>query len=257
MRTETKKLSAAEIDAAARLLLAARRTGRRIDGLPEPVRPASVADGHAIQDRVLGLMGAQTGAIKVNAPPAGEVYRGIVESSRVFSSPARIPAADAGLMGVEAEVAFLFPEGVPGRAEPWGYDELAALARAMPAFDIVDSRLDDFMSRTPFERIADCLNAGAFVHGRALDGWRRLDLAAIEVTLKVDDRVIVRRVGGHPPLDPFVPALDYVNAVPGTGLPPGAVLTTGSFTGLHYSRSRQRIRAEFPGLGDVEVTFTP
>jgi 2-keto-4-pentenoate hydratase len=253
--TETKRLTPAEIDAAAHLLLAARRTGRRIDGLPEPVRPGSIAEAHAIQDKVLALLGAGTGAIKVSAPVSGGIFRGIVDGGRVFASPARLMADTVGLMGIEAEVAFLFPSGVPAREVAYGYDELAALALAMPAFDIVDTRLDEFMSRTVFERIADSLNAGAFIHGPAVADWRKLDFRTLEVTLKIDDKVLVRQAGAHPRTDPFVPTIAYVNEVRAAGLAPGSMLTTGSFTGLQYARPRQRVRAEFPGLGVVDVSF--
>ena len=55
-------MTEAEIETAAALLADARRRGVQIDALP--VTPSSVAEEHAIQDRVAELVGESIGAFK-------------------------------------------------------------------------------------------------------------------------------------------------------------------------------------------------
>lgn len=251
-----RRLSSSEIEAAALLLVASRRTGRRLDGLPAPVRPECVEDGLAVQDKVHEILGDEVGAIKVNAHVSGNIFRGIVSKSRIFESPAVLSASEAGLMGIEAEIAFVFPDGVPARATPYSYDEVAEMAEAMPVFDIVDTRLNDFLSRTQFERVADSLNAGALVLSPPIPNWRKIDFRLVEVVLWFDNEVVVRQTGDHPWGDPLLPALQFINSGLDKGLPPQTVLTTGSFTGFKIAKPRQKIRAEFADLGSVEVYFS-
>ncbi|MBT6273260.1 MAG: hydratase, partial [Chromatiales bacterium] len=52
---------------AARTLTAARRSGTRIDGLPDGAVPQTLADGYQIQDVVVACHGEQVGAWKIGA----------------------------------------------------------------------------------------------------------------------------------------------------------------------------------------------
>lgn len=245
----------ANLQQAATMLVSARRNGELLPCLPEDIRPGTIEEGHAIQDQVFALLGEQVGAWKVNTPPAGGLFHGGVVGSKVAASPAVFPADDLGLLGVEGEIAFIFPDGVPARGAKYGYDELAALALAMPALDIVDSRYESFMHVTVFERIADCLNAGAFVFGEPVAHWQGTDFSTLEAKLFFDDLTAVTTCGGHAAGNPFLPVLAFVNASPQAGLSAGTMITTGSFTGFERATPGQSVRIEFPGFGSAEVRF--
>jgi len=89
------------INQAAALLVAARRDGTLLDGLPPDAMPASVADAHAIQDAVTAGLCKPVGAYKAMAPPNGEPTRGVIYAETILASPAKIPAAAVPQCGVE------------------------------------------------------------------------------------------------------------------------------------------------------------
>jgi len=253
--SEDRNLTPEEISAAADLLIEARRFRRLLDGIPASIRPRHAADAHAIQDAVRARLGGVVGAVKVNAPRDGEVFRGILEPGRVVASPARVDPRKAGMMGIEAEIAFRFPFGVPAGKAPLDYDTLASMAEALPVFDVVDTRLSNFMSRSQPERIADALNAGYLVYGQARRDWRGMRLSDIDVRLTVDGQLAFDDRGRHPLGDPFMPIVRYLGAIVEAGCAPGTVITTGSYTGLTRAEAGQRVRAAFDGFEPIEVQF--
>jgi 2-keto-4-pentenoate hydratase len=248
-------LSYDQIENAASLLIEARRSGKRIAGLPESVRPASADEAHDIQDAVRRALGEDASAIKVTAAKSGDVFRGILPSSACGASPAVFPASSVQIVGIEAEIAFRFPTGLAPQPEGYEADVVAAAAEACAAFDIVGSHFDDFMSLTPFERAADNLNAGAFVSSNSMANWRSVDFKSLSVTVWVDGVELFRGAGGHPAGDAFIPVLAYAHTVRREGLKAGTIITTGSFCGLLPIRPGQVIRAQLGPFDPVEVTI--
>src|SRR5437867_12344428 len=153
------------IDQAAMLLVEARRTGVRLDGLPASCRPQNIDDAHAIQDATIAALGETVLGWKVGARENGRVVRGALLESRIIPSGGVIAATLAPLLGVEAEIAFRFERDLPRSARPYDYDEVAAAVTAFPAIEIVDSRYRDYRTAPLLERVADCVSNGAFVYG--------------------------------------------------------------------------------------------
>ena len=244
------------IAAAASLLAEARRCGERLAGLPPALRPQTVAEAHAIQDAVTRALGERGGGWKANAPPEGEVQRGLLFARLIFASPASIPASLAPLLGIEAEIAFRFRTDLPPRPVPYAREEVAQAVLPFPAIEIVDSRYRDFNLCSPLERLADHGLNGAFVAGREVADWHRLDLAKLKVTLALDGETIVERVGGHPTGDPLATAVAFANAMRAQGgLKRGEFVTTGSCTGMNFAQPGARVVARFEGIGSAEASF--
>lgn len=247
-------LYADQIARAADLLIEAGRSGQMLAALPEDLRPANVDEAHAIQDVARRVLGHDIGAIKVNV--SGElVYRGMLSDAVCQPSPAVFDTAPGQFAGIEAEIAFRFPDGLAPSSEPYERDAVAAAAEACAAFDLVGTRFRDFMKRTAFERIADGLNAGAFAYGRATRDWRSVNFAAMPVQVAVNGVETFAGTGGHAAGDPFNLVMAYVNSVRGEGLKPGAILTTGSFCGLLPVAPGQTIIARLGDFDPVEVTL--
>ena len=85
----------APAEAAAAALLLAERSGERLDALPAELRPATLAEGHAIQDAFATQWGAPVAGWKIGATSAGgRVMLGVDGpvsdgfSQTVFSRPA-------------------------------------------------------------------------------------------------------------------------------------------------------------------------
>jgi 2-keto-4-pentenoate hydratase len=94
----------------------------------------------------------------------------------------------------------------------------------------------------------------AFVAGTARPDWRSFDLATLKVTLSVNGRTVVEKIGGHAAGDPIRPAIALVNALRQTeGVAKGRIMTTGTYTGLHIAQPGDRILANFDGFGSAEL----
>jgi 2-keto-4-pentenoate hydratase len=247
-----------DIAAAAALLVAARREGRRIGPLPTACRPAGVADAHAIQDAVTAALGTPIGAFKANAPAGAEPTRGVIYAPTVYASPARISVAVVPQCGVEGEVAFRFRRDLPPRPTPYTREEVAAAVEACAAIEPVTSRFENPDVATPMEKLADCIANGAFVHGATVTDGQRLDLGKLKVTLTVNGVVVLEQTGGHPTGDPLGIAVALVEMMRATtGVKSGQFVTCGSCTGLRYLKPGDTCGVRFEGLGSAELTFTP
>ena len=246
-----------QIADAAALLVKARRGGPLLADLPGDVRPAGVADAHAIQDAVTAALGKPVGAFKAMAPANAEATRGVIYADTICSSPARMPAAEVPQCGVEGEVAFVFRRDLPARAAPYTRDEVAAAVDACAAIEVVTSRYANSDAVSNLEKLADCISNGAFVHAAPPSDWRRLELGKLKVTLTVNGVTVLEQVGGHPTGDPLGVAVALVNMMrERAGVRAGQFVTCGSCTGLRYLQPGDVCGVRFEGLGAAEVTFT-
>jgi 2-keto-4-pentenoate hydratase len=266
----------ANVDRAASLIAAARQKQARIGALPTACRPASIKDGHAIQDAVALKLGHAVGGYKA-APPASpdparrrdendatapwsnpEGIRALIFEPTIHASPCVFPSNAAPQCGVEGEIAFRFRRDLPPRATSYSRDEIAAVVDAYPAIEIVSSRYASPQERTFLDKLADCVSNSGFVYGTKSTDWQRLRLAELKVKLLVNGETIVDRVGGHPMGDPFAIVEALVEMMrPTVGVKAGQFVSCGSHTGLPYFKPGDVCRVEFEGLGDVQVTFSP
>ena len=247
-----------KIERAAALLVQARRSMQPIANLPEDVRPASIAEAHAIQDATTAALGKRVDAYKANAPPTSDPTRGVIYDGTILSSPARIPAAQVPNCGVEGEVAFVFRRDLPARATDYTRDEVAASVDALAAIEVVHSRYADRTKVSNLETLADSISNGAFVHASPLADWRGLELGKLKVTLTVNGATVLEQVGGHPTNDPLGIAVALVNMMRAqNGVRAGQFVTCGSCTGLKFLQPGDVCGVRFAGLGAAEVTFTP
>ncbi|MEO8714147.1 MAG: fumarylacetoacetate hydrolase family protein [Acetobacteraceae bacterium] len=239
-----------EIETAAARLVSARRAGTRIEELG--VKPASVAEAHAIQDAVAASLGEAVGAFKANAPPGEEPNRGLIYARTIQESPARFSDAEAGDRGVEGEIAFRVRRDLPMRATPYTREEVAEAVDACAAIEVVSSRFADHTARSALEKLADCVSNAGFVPGETVRDWGELDLPKLHVALSVNGAVVLDQVGGHPIGDPLAVAVALVNML---GVKEGQYVTCGSCTGLRFLKAGDSCAVRFAGLGDAAVSF--
>jgi 2-keto-4-pentenoate hydratase len=245
-----------DIEAAARQLALARRTGRLLDRLDDALQPRTLDDAHAIQDATVVMLGDAVAGWKVAAPIDGRLARGILLRSRLFDSPACVPATLVPLLAVEAEIAFRFERDMPPREAEYGAAEVAAAVVAIAGIEIVDSRFRDYLAAPMLDKTADFVSNGAFIAGSAPANWRSFDLSTLEATLVIDGEVVVRKVGGHPTGDPIIRAVQLVNTLRSAGgVQAGQLVTTGTYTGLSYAKPGQTVVARFAGFGFAQVSF--
>ena len=241
-------------DAAA--ALAAARSGQPIAALPEALRPQSEADSYAIQEAVLRRLDERIGGWKVGFSPEGGIFCAPIYATRVHPSPANLPAKGFHVIGIECEIGFRVNQALAPRARPYSSDEVLAVSSLHPTIEIVDSRYQDFRSLDRLQVLADNFSNGALVYGAAANGWQGLDLVHPPIMVTADGEDFAECTGLRAG-DPVGLLVDLVNHVANARgeVPAGTFVTTGTHTGMVFTRPGARIAADYGPLGRVEVAF--
>ena len=243
------------VDEAARLLCAARR-GPPLHELPQNCRPQSDADAYLIQDAVMRQLGETVGGWKVGAASAASAaFCAPIWMRMIRQSPASYDASELRIIGIEAEIAFRLGRDLPARSA--GYDRAEVTAGAMlhPVIEVVDSRYADFRSLDRLSILADNFSNGGLVYGAAVPDWERLDLGQTTITVTEDGEPFADSAAGAA-RDPVAALVDFANLMNGRGgTKAGTFVTTGSWTGMVFTKRGTRIVADFGPLGRVEVAF--
>ena len=244
------------------------RAGRRLPALPERLRPATRAEGYAIQAllerrsarphfgwKIAATSVAGQRHIGVDGPLAGRLL-----AERAHADGATLAFGANHMRVVEPEFAFRFGRALAPRAAPWRVEEvLDAVASLHPAIEIPDSRYDDFASVGAPQLIADDACAHEFVLGPAAPaGWRAVDLVTHRVQATVAGRLEREGRGENVLGDPRVALAwlaDELSAL-GIVIEAGQVVTTGTCAPPLPVAPGDSVRADFGALGVVTLRFT-
>jgi 2-keto-4-pentenoate hydratase len=246
----TKPLSNAAIDA----LIAARRSRTPLAALPQGSQPQDLAEAHAMQDAMVAKLGERVAGWKVAINQHG-VMRGVIVGSRLLRSPASIPAADVPLLGIEGEIAFRFDRDLFPRGQDYSGEDIAAATTALVGIEIVASRFADYAKTPLLDRTVDLMSNGAFITGTHRPDWRQIDLSKLQAVLRVNGDIAVQKTAAHATGDPILPAIALANELRRTsGIKAGQIITTGTYTGLHFAKPGDAIEVEFMDFGTAAVT---
>jgi len=257
---------AAARDAAA-TILSCWRTGTRIGDLPKAQRPATRAEGYAIQahlehageGNLIGWKIAATSSagqqhIGVDGPLAGRLL-----AKHSYTPGGTLPWGHNTMRVAEAEFAFRMARDLPPRATAYTVPEvLDAVATLHPAIEVPDSRFADFAKVGTAQLIADNACAHDFVLGPATTAnWRAMDLiehrALGTVTGKFQREGIGRNVLG----DPRVALAWLANELSANNLTLRAsqVVTTGTCLVPLEITPGDHVTVDFGALGAVTARF--
>lgn len=252
-------------EAAADLLWRCWTEGRRIDALPDELRPASRQEGYAIQAFVerrsaMPLFGwkiAATSAagqahIGVDGPLAGRLL-----AERVVADGGQLSLSGNHMRVAEPEFAFRIGRTLPPRGTPWPVEEVvAAVADLHPAIEIPDSRYLDVATAGAAQLIADNACAHHFVLGAAAPAsWRDLDLSAYPVRARAGGEPWRSGSGGNVLGDPRLALTWLVNELSGLGIPlqAGQIVTSGTCMAPLAIAPDDLVSADFGQLGSVTL----
>jgi len=170
-------------------------------------------------------------------------------------SPATYNGAELRLIGIEAELAFRVDRDLPPRVAPYDRAEVVAGATLHPAIEVVDSRYADFRSLGRASILADNFSNGGLVYGAAVQNWEALDLGGTAIMLTEDREPFADSSGGTA-RDPLGALVECANLmVERGGVTAGTMVTTGSWTGMVFTRRGAYLIADFGPLGRVAVSF--
>jgi 2-keto-4-pentenoate hydratase len=252
MSSSTVRIAAAFVEA--------HRRCRRFSSRSEP-ELTNFADVYRVQDEVLATLsdGGRASAWKVSPPRAGaEPTAAPIPPARVHASPARLLASDFHMLGVEVEIALRFGRDLPPRAGVYADEEVFdAVEAAVVVIELCDTRLADWAEASLLWRLADFQSNGALVVGSGVADWRRIDFGALLALLRINGALIAEARGSHPAVDPsrLLPWIAGHVAQRCGPLRAGDVVTTGTWTGMHFAAAGDVVEAEFPGVGEARLTF--
>ncbi|WP_432172653.1 2-keto-4-pentenoate hydratase [Streptomyces sp. Tue6028] len=156
---------------------------------------------------------------------------------------------------VEAEVALVLGTDLPHRA-PTVADLLRATAFALPALEIVDSRVAGW-DIDIVDTVADNASCGLFVLGGTPTPLDRVDLRAIRMTLTRDDETVSEGTGADCLGSPLTAALWLAATLADRGDPlrAGDILLTGALGPMAVATAGDEFTARIEGLGTVSTSF--
>ena len=254
------------IEQAAAFLWRTRIEQRRIEAMPDHLRPHSLAEGYAIQDAMVAVAAQPVSGWKIAATSkAGQEHIGVTEplAGRLFKNfilqdSARLPAAPLHMAVIEAEFAFRMGRDLKPREAAYEQAEVCdAVAALHLAIEVPDARFERFAEVGPAQIVADDAFASWFVLGPEVNDWRRLDLSVQKVRVLRNDAPFAEGVGANALGDPRTALTWIANHLSqrGIGLKSGDVITTGTCITPAKIGLGDRMVAEFTGLGRLAIAF--
>ncbi|WP_427915470.1 2-keto-4-pentenoate hydratase [Ramlibacter sp. MMS24-I3-19] len=242
--------------AIARALLQARHARQPA---PRTWRLADVPAAYAVQDATAEALGPiaawKVGAASPEATPGCAP----LPASGVRPAGALLQGSEWQLRGIEAELAVRLGRDLTPDDENDRPRLSAAIDAALPALEVVETRLQDWRSSDPLDQLADLQSHGALIVGPPLP-WRAeapVDLRTLRVTLAFDGQPVADARGSHP-VGNVLPLLGWLARHArqrGRRLRAGDVVTTGSCTGLLFAWEGAHVQATVEGVGTVDLRF--
>lgn len=248
------------------VLIAARREGRQIAALPPDLVPETPAEGYAVNALVANGLGweplgwkiAGTNPemqrrLRLNEPIYGRSYKRFETRS-----PARFNHDELLDPIIECEFFFRLGRDLPPRTAVYGRDEVTdAVMGVFAGVEVAECRFPvDRLPAVP-AILADGAANGRYVIGDEIVGWRARDLASMPVALSVNGAV--RRTGsGREIMEDPINALIWLantRSAWGDGLAAGALISTGTATGMLLATRGDVMRATFAAQATVELAF--
>lgn len=252
----------------ARSLAEAWRTCGTIPLPPADAAPGSRVDAFAVQDRMAELLGERIVGWKVGAAVRAvqilEGHDGPITgrllASRVYSSPAQIPASMFDGYKIECEFAFRFRQAVPARAHAYRRAELEPLLVFHPGLELAGTRYaagNGGRKFTTHDAIADNGTGGAYVVAEGVEKWQDIDFEQLPIDARIDAGDPIQVYAGEFRRDPVDILVETVNGLSerGIGLTAGDLLSTGSLTMPTPLHKGQTYVARFADLQTLSVSM--
>jgi 2-oxo-3-hexenedioate decarboxylase len=240
----------------ARLLDAAAREGRLLEGLPEPL---TVEQAYAVQGELLALREARgerlvgwkmglTSRAKMVQMGIEEPIRGFLTDAMVLEDNAVLDLSRLRQPRVEPEICFVMEREIAGPVT--AAQALAAVRGVCPALEVIDSRYKDFKFNLP-NVVADDTSAAFVVLGSTLSPPDGLD--SLGVVLELDDKVVETASSAAIYDHPARSLAALLNMMAPRPLRPGDIVMSGGATAAHPLAGHARVRVCVERLGSASL----
>jgi 2-keto-4-pentenoate hydratase len=260
------EMSEVDIEAVASDLLAAYRSRTTLPPLTETYPRLDVDQAYAIQQRQTGLrteagagivgfkVGLTSAAMQqqlgVDQPDYGHLFTDMLHPA---DSP--IPTNRFLQPRAEPEIAFVLAHPLHGQGLSVA-DVLGAIAYALPAIEIIDSRITDWRIGLA-DTIADNASSGGVVLGSTPTVVTGLDLSLVGCVLRRNGRIQHTGAGAAVMGSPLQAATWLANELIGRGveLAAGHIILTGSLTPAVAVEAGDGITVTLDRVGTVTAVF--
>jgi 2-keto-4-pentenoate hydratase len=216
-----------------------RNTKRRID------------EGARLVGRKIGLtsVSVQT-QLGVSQPDYGMLFHDMDVLNGDEIAPGRLIAPK-----VEAEIAFIMGRDLADEKITTA-DVLTAVAWAVPALEIVDSRIESWNIRIT-DTVADNASSGLFVLGHDVRRLDDIDLQGCGMALERDGELVATGAGAACLGSPINATLWLARVMAKAGRPlrSGDVVLSGALGPMVEAKLGAAFEARIEGLGSVRVSF--
>ncbi|MFE2296687.1 2-keto-4-pentenoate hydratase [Streptomyces sp. NPDC059445] len=210
-----------------------------------------IAEGRRLVGRKIGLTSpAVQRQLGVGEPDFGALFADMAVPEGQPIAPGRLIQPK-----VEAEVALVLAADL-AHPDPTVADLLRATAFALPALEIVDSRVADW-DITIVDTVADNASCGLFVLGGTPVPLDRVDLHTVTMTLTKNGETVSEGTGADCLGSPLTAALWLASTLAGLGDPlkAGDIVLTGALGPMAVAAEGDTFTARIDGLGAVGTVF--
>jgi 2-keto-4-pentenoate hydratase len=241
-----------------------------VAALPADVVPRTLAEGYAVQERLVQKLLDQFGgrpigykiactselaqkALGVNGP-----FFGILLSHSTSPSPAVLRGPDFTVRCAEAEFGFEVAADVPAGPTYTPESIREFIGAALPSIEIVDHRYHNWQAVGAASLLADNAIHGAWVPGEPFADIRGIDFARHPTALIINGGRTLTGSGAAVLGNPLTVVAWLANELPkfGRRLRRGDRVTTGVTTDIYLAEPGDRLSADFGPLGRVGLEFT-
>ncbi|HVW47131.1 MAG TPA: fumarylacetoacetate hydrolase family protein [Solirubrobacterales bacterium] len=208
-------------------------------------------EGGLVRGRKVGLTSvAMQRQLGVEEPDFGAIF-----ADMVVEEGDAIPVSALLQPRIEAEIAFVMEHELKGPGVS-AADALRAVAGALPALEVIDSRIADWKIKLP-DTIADNASSARVVCGGCLTPVEALDLRTIGMVLSVDGAVAATGAGAAVLGNPIRCVAWLANKLGEFGVPlrAGDLVLAGALHAAVGVAAGVSVHAEFAGLGPVTTRF--
>jgi 2-oxo-3-hexenedioate decarboxylase len=204
--------------------------------------------GHKVIAYKMGLTSqAKMRQMKINEPIYGYVF----DYMKVENN-GHMKIDDYIHPKVEVELAFILNEDIIGPSVT-GEEVLAKTKWVIPAFEIIDSRYENFTFKLP-DVVADNTSAAGLVLGNTLLVPCDVNVDAIGVSLKINGEIRASGISSAVLGNPAYSVAMLANMLWNNGkrkLEKGSFVLTGGITEAVLLQKGDHVKAEFDGMGEV------
>jgi 2-keto-4-pentenoate hydratase len=255
-----------DADAIAAVLLDAYASRTPVPPLTESYDGMTLDDAYAVQQIQIGARlerGATIVGYKVGLTSEAmrQQFRisncdfGHLLSDMEYVADAPVPLSAFLQPRAEPEIALVLARPLSGPRVSVS-DVVAATAYAVPAIEIIDSRIADWRI-TLLDTVADNASSGGFVVGQSPMPIDRVDLSLTGCVLRRNGRIVATGAGAAVLGSPLHAAAWLANELirRGVQLDAGHVILTGSITAAIPVHVGDAVTATFDRLGSVTAVF--